>query len=65
MCNSQSNFAVGIRIPDSRRAALEHAAGLLGLSVASYVELLIDRALAEAGLIEQPAASDRPPEDAA
>ncbi|MDF0517737.1 hypothetical protein P0R31_10885 [Bradyrhizobium yuanmingense] len=46
--NSENNFPIGIRIPDSRRAALERAAAMRGLSVASFVELLVDRALAEA-----------------
>jgi hypothetical protein len=49
MCGSENNFAVGIRVPDSHRAALERAAGLRGLSVAGFVEWLVDRALAEAG----------------
>jgi hypothetical protein len=39
---------------DSRRAALEIAAAMRGLSVAGFVEVLVDRALADAGLIEQP-----------
>jgi hypothetical protein len=45
MCGRGNNFAVGIRISDSRRAALERAAALYGLSVAAYVEFLVDRAL--------------------
>ena len=48
MCSSQNNFPIGIRIPVSRRAALERAAGLRGMSVAGFVEWLVDRALAEA-----------------
>jgi uncharacterized protein (DUF1778 family) len=54
MCSSQNNFPIGIRVADSRRAALERAAALRGLSVAGFVEWLIGRALADAGLIEQP-----------
>jgi uncharacterized protein (DUF1778 family) len=53
LCSSQNNFPIGIRIPDSRRAALERAAALRGLSVASFVEWLVGRALADAGRIEQ------------
>jgi uncharacterized protein (DUF1778 family) len=48
MCSSQNNYPIGLRIPDSHRAALERAAGLRGLSVAGFVEWLVDRALAEA-----------------
>ena len=36
------------------RAALERAAAMRGQSVAGFVELLVSRALADAGLIEQP-----------
>jgi len=54
MCSSQNNFPIGIRIPHSRRAAPERAAAMHGLSVAGFVEWLVDRALADAGLIEQP-----------
>lgn len=54
MCSSQNNFPIGIRIPNSRRAALECAAAMRGLSVAGFVEWLVGRALADAGLIEQP-----------
>jgi len=54
MCGSQNNFPIGIRIPNSRRAALERAAAMRGLSVAGFVEWLVGRALADAGLIEQP-----------
>ncbi|SCB56014.1 hypothetical protein GA0061098_10667 [Bradyrhizobium shewense] len=54
MCSSQNNFPIGIRIPNSRRAALERAAAMRGLSVASFIEWLIGRALGDAGLIEQP-----------
>lgn len=43
-----------IWIPNSRRAALECAAAMRGLSVASFIEWLIGRALADADLIEQP-----------
>jgi hypothetical protein len=51
MCSSsENNFPIGIRIPDSRRVALERAAAMRGESVAVYIEGLI----AEAGLIEQP-----------
>jgi uncharacterized protein (DUF1778 family) len=48
MCSSRNNFPIGIRIPNSRKAALERAAAMRGLSVASFVESLVDRALAEA-----------------
>ena len=53
MC-SQNNFPIGIRIPVSRRAALERAAAMRGQSVAGFVEWVVSRALADAGLIEQP-----------
>ena len=49
MCGDpQNNFAVGIRVPDSRRAALERAAAMHGLSIAGFVEWLVGRALADA-----------------
>ena len=54
MRSSGNNFAVGIRVPHSRRAALERAVAMRGLSVASFIEWLIGRALADAGLIDQP-----------
>ena len=44
------------------RSSFGAAAGVLGLSVAGFVEALVARALAEAGLIEQPAASSTTPE---
>jgi hypothetical protein len=54
MCSSsQNNYPIGIRIPDSRRAALERAAAMRGESIAGYIEGLID-ALAEAGLTAEP-----------
>ena len=45
---------VGIRILESRRAALERAAAMHGQSIAGFVEWLVGRALADAGLIERP-----------
>ena len=54
MCSSQTNFPIAIRIPASRRTALERAAALRGHSVAGFVEWLVGRALADAGLIEHP-----------
>ena len=55
MCSSsRDNFPIGIRIPDSHRTALERAAAMRGQSVAGFVELLVSRALADAGLIEPP-----------
>src|SRR3954464_12198657 len=39
---------------DAHRAALERAAAARGLSTAGFVEWLVGRALADAGLIEQP-----------
>lgn len=53
MRSSENNFAVGIRVPHSRRAALERAAAMRGLSVAGFVECVVGRALGDAGLIEQ------------
>jgi uncharacterized protein (DUF1778 family) len=50
MSDTLNNFPVGIRIPDSRRAALERAAAMHGQSVAGFVEWLVGRALADAGL---------------
>jgi hypothetical protein len=50
MCSSQNNFPIGIRIPDSRRAALERAAAMRVVSVAGFVEWLVGRALVD----EQP-----------
>jgi uncharacterized protein (DUF1778 family) len=47
-------FPIGIRVPDAHRAALEHAAAARGLSTAGFVEWCVSRALADAGLIEQP-----------
>jgi hypothetical protein len=41
MCSSaKNNFPIGIRIPDSRRAALERAAAMRGLSVANPEQTL-------------------------
>lgn len=36
-----SHFPIGIRVPDSHRAALEHAAAMRGQSVAGFVEWLV------------------------
>ena len=52
--SSRDVFPVGIRVPLTHRTALERAAAARGQSVAGFVELLVSRALADAGLIEQP-----------
>ena len=53
MSASRDCFPIGIRVPDAHRAALERAAAARGLFVAGFVEWLVGRALADAGLIEQ------------
>ena len=54
MSASRDDFPVGIRVPLTHRTALERAAAARGLSVAGFVEWLVGRALADAGLIEPP-----------
>ena len=54
MSDCRDVFPVGIRIPDTHRAALERAAAARGLSIAAFVEWCVAAVLAEAGLIERP-----------
>jgi hypothetical protein len=51
MRGSKNNFPIEIRIPDSRRMDLERAAPMHGQSVLSFVEPLVGRVLADAGLL--------------
>jgi hypothetical protein len=49
-----NSYPLGISWPHELRRALETAAADRGQSVAGFIEWLVGRALADAGLIERP-----------